>query len=51
MKFSKHYEVPRKAKATKCPGPLTVVQMLNYKDTIEKQQVQKQAKPLSGLTW
>lgn len=25
--------------------------MLNYKDTIKKQQVQKQAKPLSQLTW
>lgn len=50
MKFNKH-KVPLKAKATKCPGPLTVTQMLNYKDAIEKQQVQKQAKPLSGLTW
>lgn len=51
MKFNKHYEVPLKAKATGCPGPLTVTRMLNYKDAIEKQQVQKQVKLLSGLTW
>lgn len=51
MKFNKHYEVPLKAKVTGCPSPLTVTRMLNYKDAIEKQQVQKQAKLLSGLTW
>lgn len=51
MKFNKHYEGPLKAKATRCPGLLAVTWMLNYKGTIEKQQVQKQAKPLSGLTW
>lgn len=36
MKFNKHYEMPLKAKATRCPGPLTVTRMLDYKDTKEK---------------
>lgn len=51
MKLNKYYGVSMKAKATKCPRPFTVTRMLNYKDTTEKHQVQKQAKPLSGLTW
>ena len=51
MKLNTQCEVPLKAKATRCLGPLTVPRMPNYKDTTERQQVQKQAKLLSGLTW
>lgn len=37
----------------KAPGAAghSVTRMLNYKEITEKQQIQKQAKPLSGQTW
>lgn len=50
MKFNKYYGVLLKAKPLGALGH-SVTRMLNYKDTTEKHEVQKQAKPFSGLTW
>ena len=50
MKFNTQCEVPLKAKPTRCLGPLTVSENAKLQRHY-REQVQKQAKFLSGLTW